>query len=701
MISTHFLKRQLCPYILPFLPISKDISPPEAIRTAAKENISYFLVRDGDVILGVIKMKSMLEKIHSLESHSISDFVCTNFCIINKDQLHLLDFQEISSKYAAVYENGSYIGILDLEFNNHYYDSLIRDTTHFIDLILDSCYNGIIALDEHRNIIILNQSAAGLYRVKAEEVIDKPLESAIPDSPLNQYMFESGPDLGFKCRLHDSTLIANRTPIIVNGTLIGGVSIFQDITSDELTIQELSSVRENEKYLESIIENSYDGIYITDKDGRTLRVNRSYERITGLSSDRLVGKYMKDLVDEGLLSIHITDTVVSMQKPVTLNQTVSNGKELIITGSPIYDDNGEVSKVITNVRDITELIHLEKELKISKETTHHYQKALFDGTDNIVCKSKEFNASLKVAKQVAGKASTVLILGETGTGKEIVARYIHASSERSKNNYIKINCGAIPANLLESELFGYVGGAFTGANPKGKTGMFELANHGTLFLDEIGEMPLDLQSSLLRVLQDGEVRRVGDSDSRKVDVRIIAATNRNLEEMILKGTFRSDLFYRLNVVSIVVPPLRDRPDDIPYLAEHFLAHLNQKYGDKKVLTLAFVDQLMKMDWPGNIRELSNFIEKQFVMSESDFLDTFVPGYQPEIMGGVNSPILINGIMNLPDAVRMVESTLITRAMQKFHSTHKAAKVLGMSQPTFFRKYKEYCVAGEELPDETE
>jgi len=284
----------------------------------------------------------------------------------------------------------------------------------------------------------------------------------------------------------------------------------------------------------------------------------------------------------------------------------------------------------------------------------------------------------------------VLILGETGAGKEIVARYIHLSSKRKNSHYIKINCGSIPPNLLESELFGYVPGSFTGASSKGKVGMFELANEGTLFLDEIGEMPIDLQSSLLRVLQDGEVIRVGDTKSRKVNVRIIAATNRNLEEMIAKGTFRSDLFYRLNVVSIYVPPLRERTEDIPALAEHFISRLNEKYEERKVITSNFINQLLKMDWPGNIREMSNFIEKQFVISDGDIMDTIV-NYQsgaPENETG-GSGITVNGIIPLNEAIREVESILVGRAMKKCRTTYKAAELLKVSQPTFFRKYKEF------------
>jgi PAS domain S-box-containing protein len=451
-------------------------------------------------------------------------------------------------------------------------------------------------------------------------------------------------------------------------------------------------LNENENYLESIIENSYDGIYITDSKGLTLKVNKSYERITGIDREKLIGKYVKDLADKGLLSVYLTDKVVKEKSSITINQKINN-KMLTITGNPILDKNGDVTRVITNVRDITDILTLEKQLRISQEMANIYRQEVFEdvGQDNIVCKSQAMQQVFHLAKKIAPKNSTALILGETGVGKEVVAKYIHTNSSRSEKNYVKINCGAIPENLLESELFGYVGGAFTGANPKGKLGMFELANEGTLFLDEIGELPMNLQSSLLRVLQDNEVTRVGDTASRKVDVRIIAATNKNLEEMIESREFRSDLFYRLNVISVFIPPLRERIEDISDFAELFIGELNNKYGDDKILTQEFVEKLLRRDWPGNVRELANFIEKQYVMTDSNILNDFISldqhsGFEQSSTDG---HIQIKGMMPLSDAVKYVEKTLINRAMDKVHNTHKAAKLLNMSQPTFFRKLKEY------------
>ncbi len=570
----------------------------------------------------------------------------------------------------------------------------IRDVLEVVDSMLDSCYNGIVAIDKEARVIAINESACVVHNVRPEEVIDRPLEEALPQSSLNDFLFREGPQINYKMEINGRDIVANRTSLKIRGEAVGAISVFEDVTESERASHELEATKKKEGELESIIENSYDGIYITDRNGLTLQVNKSYERITGIPRETIIGKYMKDLVNDGVLSIYITDEVVRQKQPVTLKQKAKNKRNLIITGSPIFDETGEVDRVITNVRDITELVSLEKQLQLSKMASSLYRDELFRdvAADSLVCDSPALKSAVELAQRVAGKDSSVLILGETGAGKEVIARYIHTHSKRKDNNYIKINCGSIPANLLESELFGYVPGAFTGASPKGKVGMFELADEGTLFLDEIGELPLDLQSSLLRVLQDGEVTRVGDCKSRKVNVRIVAATNRHLEDMIASGNFRSDLYYRLNVISITVPPLRERPEDIPGLAELFIRKLNEKYQEQKMITSNFIDQLSEMSWPGNVREMSNFVERQFVMNDGNILDTFQSLEQSGRYGqpAPQKKVVVEGIMPMNEAVREVESILVSRAMKRAKTTYKAAELLGVSQPTFFRKYKEYC-----------
>lgn len=452
-------------------------------------------------------------------------------------------------------------------------------------------------------------------------------------------------------------------------------------------------------FILSVLENSYDGIYITDKNSITIYVNKAYENLTGHKRSEYVGKHMDDLIKAGIMKVHITRDVITSKKSVTTREELISGKNVLITGNPIFNNNNEIIAVVTNVRDISKIISLEKKERLAKEVISRYKKQFFDTSTmrNIVCESANTISVFNFAAKVAPKDSTVLLTGETGVGKEVVAKYIHYNSLRKDNNYIKINCGAIPENLLESELFGYVGGAFTGADPNGKPGLFELADNGTLFLDEIGELPLNLQSSLLRVLQDGEVTRVGSTKTRKVAVRIIAATNRNLKQMIQEKTFREDLYYRLNVISINIPPLRERRDDIPPLAELFIERLNKKYNTKKQVSDTFLLELMSMSWPGNVRELSNFVERQYILSESDILTSIHDTtnnkkndtYQ-DIQNSISSAAAEDpDSLNMDKVVSSIEAALIKTSLNKSSNTKEAAKLLGISQPTFSRKYNKY------------
>lgn len=693
MISKTFLRNNISPKISPIEYITSEDDLKLSAVESLDNNVEYLLLMDNDSPRGIIPLKRLF-LIEDWDDIDQQQILSKDFIIINKNSLNLSVFQDISTKYILVYSDGEYTGLINTNDATYHYDQLLDDTVKLFGEILDSSYNGILGLDENRNLIIVNKSAAEICGTTPEEAIDHHISQSIPDSPLSNFSFDANPSIGTKCIVNGKSIIANRSSLYLKNRQIGGISVFQDVTDDEKINNELNMIKENEEYLESIIENSYDGIYITDSKGMTLKMNKSYERITGIPREKLIGKYMKDLVKEGLLSTHLTDKVVESKHPLTLNQKAGNGKRLMITGSPIFDEKGEVSKVITNVRDITELRVLENELSISKEMAKLYKKEIFNGLPNkdIVYKSDQFTSLLHIAQKVAKKNSTVLILGETGVGKEVIAKFIHEQSERSSNNYVKINCGSIPENLLESELFGYIGGAFTGADPKGKIGMFELANNGTLFLDEVGELPMKLQSSLLRVLQDGEFTKVGGSTLKKVNVRIIAATNRNLEEMIDNNQFRSDLYYRLNVVSLYIPPLRDRIEDIPVLANHFVDKLNKKYKEEKILTPYFINNLQTMEWPGNIRELENFIEKQYVISESNVIDSITSSgdYNSNYNENSNSAVTVKGIIHMNVAIREVESQLVKRAMKRVHSTYKAANLLGMTQPTFYRKYKEYC-----------
>lgn len=469
-----------------------------------------------------------------------------------------------------------------------------------------------------------------------------------------------------------------------------------------------STLSEASERLNAIIEHSFDGIFITDAKANVIRINHAYEVITGLKKEEVLGKNMADLVRNKLISESGSLQVIKTKQPVTLQQCFRSGKEALVTSSPIFDADGNFIMIVTNVRDLTEIYNLKAVVqektaamdRLAMELEH--LQTTSEDNQEIIAKDETTLAAMLLANRVASMDTTVILLGETGVGKEVMARYIFQHSHRAKNSFIKVNCGAIPENLIESELFGYEGGAFTGANKNGKIGLFELANKSTLFLDEIGELPKDMQVKLLRVLQEQEILRVGGTKPVKIDVRIIAATNRNLEEMVKDGTFREDLYYRLTVFPISIPPLRMRKKDIIPLALSFLEKLNQKYQLKKYFTDLSMQLLHEYDWPGNIRELKNIVERAIIISPSDSI-------KPEDLHihSASKPIVIikesdfsdntkNSLppfpefpINLKNTLEKIEYTYMVQAYKFFGNVRDAAKNLGLTPSTFVRKRKQY------------
>lgn len=445
--------------------------------------------------------------------------------------------------------------------------------------------------------------------------------------------------------------------------------------------------------LDAIIENSYDGIYITDQDGITLYTNSAIERITGIPKEYYIGKSVDQLIKRGILNASVTHKVVKLRRTVSVVQDNFAGKETLITGSPVFNAEGEIEQVVTNIRDLSDLNELMHELTKANELNHQYKQEIeklrkITSKDGVVFVSDKMKMIYEIAERISDIDATVLILGETGVGKDVLARNIYNRSIRSKKgDFIKINCGAIPADLLESELFGYEGGAFTGANQKGKPGMFELAESGILFLDEVGELPLQLQVKLLRALQEREIQRIGGTKPKKIDVRIIAATNRNLSEMVKTGDFREDLFYRLNVIPITIPPLRERREDILALTDLFLTKANEQYKFSKEIDSRLKEYFYQHDWPGNVRELINIVERLVVLTDNRILsiNDLPEEYQPE---GRNQPNL-NATLTLKEAVERAEKEILTKAAQTYQTTYEIAEALESSQATIVRKLKKY------------
>lgn len=471
----------------------------------------------------------------------------------------------------------------------------------------------------------------------------------------------------------------------------------------EELLEEVAELRKLNRNLDAIIENSYDGIYITDKAGVTLKTNSAIERITGIPKEYYLNRNMKDLMARGILKDSVTHKVVEKKRSISLLQLNFHGRETLLTGNPVFDENGEVESVVTNIRDLTDLKEMQQAVSEANALNQSYCQEierLKKGTDGTaakqtIVKSEGMKLIYETADRIVNVDATVLILGETGVGKDVLANHIYNhSARRKKGKFVKVNCGAIPPDLLESELFGYAGGAFTGANKQGKPGMFEIADKGVLFLDEIGELPLELQVKLLRVIQEREIQRVGGTMSKKIDVRLIAATNRDLKEMVVAGKFREDLYYRLNVVPISIPPLRERREEILPLSYMHLEKLNEKYGTSKKLNDELKLFIYHNDWTGNVRELFNLLERITLLNEEDILgiEHLPKEYQKETS---EPQIKKAGQMTLKEAVEKAERQLLETAVKKCGTTYEIAKMLDTSQPTIVRRLKKYKIQFDE------
>ncbi|MET3287694.1 UNVERIFIED_CONTAM: PAS domain S-box-containing protein [Brevibacillus sp. OAP136] len=442
------------------------------------------------------------------------------------------------------------------------------------------------------------------------------------------------------------------------------------------------------KEWDNLLELISDGIIITDHQGVIVKVNKAYERMLSIKAVDLVGRNMSDLKREGFLEESSSLKVIETKHPVTLIQE-HFGKDLIVTGMPMFNEQNELILVINCVRDITELNQLKRSMQQIEQINHSYFEQLTYlrqreiHLDGLVAHSQSMREVLTNALKVAAVDSPVMLRGESGVGKEVIAKFIHQNSRRNGEAFIKVNCGAIPEKLMESEFFGYESGAFTGAGKGGKPGVFELANKGTLFLDEVGDMSLDLQVKLLRVLEEKEFRRIGGVKTIQTDVRIIAATHQHLEEMVAQKQFRQDLYYRLQVYPISIPPLRERKEDIPFLVDSFARKYEEKHPVPLHIDPVVKQLLCRCDWPGNIRELFNMLERLAITSNNGEI---LPDHLPlEMYRPVGSTLPRNFL----EEVEMFEYQGLKQALVIHKTTRKAAQSLGMSQTTYVRKLNLY------------
>lgn len=457
-------------------------------------------------------------------------------------------------------------------------------------------------------------------------------------------------------------------------------------------MSELEYYKQVYEELNLIVDATFDFISIADEKGVFIRISKGSDEVFHVPEDQIIGSDCYDVEKKGIVDSSVTRMVLETGKKTSSVQITKGGKRFMVIGLPMFDDKGNLKRIINISRDITEIEKLNKRLKETEELLDWYRHELIIEQEIeknfIYGETSSMKKVINLVKQVSNVDAIVLLQGETGVGKSLIAKTIHQMSQRRGKPFVQINCGAIPENLLESELFGYVEGAFTGAVKGGKKGFFEIANDGTIFLDEIGEIPLYLQVKLLHALEYHEIYKIGSSHPTSFNARILAATNKDLDEMVKYGKFREDLYYRLNVLPIFIPPLRERRDDIPLIAHYFLNKYNNKYYMHKQLTTEAHRALSQYPWPGNIRELENAIERLVITCDQDIVDTY---HVHNTVYGSNekNTIEINGIMPLKQAVERVEKEILFKAMEEFKTTREVAKALEIDQSTVVKKLNKF------------
>ena len=445
-----------------------------------------------------------------------------------------------------------------------------------------------------------------------------------------------------------------------------------------------------------LLESSYDGIWITDHVGKILFANSANAKLLGVPRSELENKTTQELQDEGVFQTSaILEALQTRQQVSRVCNNPRTCLTVLATATPVFNEAGDIQYIFNNVRDITALNEMRESLQDKDEIIRQQNSQLETmqlrlGVGTIVANSKAFTQVVELARRAATfDGATVLILGESGTGKEVISELIVNTSPRKDKPYLQINCGAIPENLIESELFGYEKGAFTGADAKGRKGLFEAANGGTVFLDEIGDLPLHMQVKLLRVLQQRRIVRVGGTETVNLDVRIIAATNKDLKQMVNEGRFREDLYYRLNVVPIEIPPLRDRKEDILPLVNHFLTVANRKYHTNKSIYSDTIDVLESYSWPGNVRELENLMENLVITTPGDIIRRENLSERLKFSTENRGFTEDTEVITLKETVERAEYMAIQKAIRQCGSIRKAAVALGVDPSTIVRKQQNY------------
>lgn len=581
-----------------------------------------------------------------------------------------------------------------------------------VSLFLDSITDGIIAIDRSARITLFNSAAGRILQIDGRAAIGQPVDDVIPVTRLPGVLSDGHSELDQTLTWHGVTIVTSRYPIRdETGLVHGAAAVFRDISELQHLAEEITNLREVRLLNEAIIQSTQDAISVVDEECAGVLVNPAYTRVTGLK--RIVsGTRAVNLADDA----EIHRQVLSTGKPVHGHRMRVGPykRDVIVDANPLLVD-GRIRGSVAVLKDVSEMLQLHDQLAHAREKIRRLEARYT--FDDVIGDDAGLMQAVERARTAAGTPATVLLSGESGTGKELFAHAIHNASERRNARFVRVNCAALSESVLESELFGYEGGAFTGARKGGRRGLFEEAHGGTIFLDEIGLMSLNTQTKLLRVLQEREIRRVGGNESIPINVRVVAASNLDLEEEITRGAFREDLFYRLQVVPIRIPPLRDRVHDIPVLAQRLLDVINSEWGRAvREIDEQAIEMLQGHRWPGNVRELENVLRRAVVnMQPDEFvlrmehlppLDSISrhearsrsggeaesPTEKPSVLGVGAGTDQVNLQQALPSVVAAAETVHIRAVLDTFEGNRtRTATALGISLRTLQYKMRRYGI----------
>ncbi|WP_245552913.1 sigma 54-interacting transcriptional regulator [Brevibacillus massiliensis] len=673
-----------------YFPLPKESTLLEALELLEESQADLLLVSDEQQeIIGYVDRNSLLQQINATQD--LRGPIEYKIDILKVPEHSPITFYHNISVVLGVDDAGNITGYMTTQEARN---QLSQYKLQQLNQIFNSSGTGIITTNSNFEITFMNETAEQILGLSKSVLLYRNYKTLLSmDKDLEEIL--SGKQLlSIKSSINFKQISGNFSPLHENGKIIGIVHIFSPREQHEEAVKELEMVRNLNDDLQVIYSSANEQIIVVNHLGEIVRMAGTFlqEFWQEDSPEELVGKDVHQLEKDGIFQPNIVDLCLVQKKKLSMIQESRSGRKIWSVATPVFHED-RVEKVVILSRDITEINELRAELELAKRKSKEYKQELDelltrqDIQRKLVFRSQVMERLVDELKHISRVDSTVLLIGESGVGKEVFAQAIHEYSPRKNEPFIRVNCGAIPENLMESELFGYEKGAFTGADQRGKPGLFELAHRGSIFLDEVTELPYNMQVKLLRVLQEREVMRVGGVKTVSVDVRVIAATNQNIKQLVAQQKFREDLYYRLHVIPLEIPPLRARRLDIVPLSIHFLQQFNELHKLDKRLTREALEVLEGYDWPGNIRELQNVIERLMVTTRADVISQ--EDVLSNLYGGLardrEKKPLVQEIMPLKEAVEEVESQLISMALKKYGTAYKVAEVLGVSPATVSRR----------------